>query len=76
MEAAGEDANDAGEHLIYKPMFLCNAPRPASSEFVPEGLRFSDARVRIALNIANELQNAKHLTAIVLRPPAEVFERG
>lgn len=69
MAPASKNSDLVRQDLIDQSMFLVDAPGPASGEFVLEGFRLAQTRIWLALNFANEVNDAKRLGAVLLDPP-------
>ncbi len=73
--ATSENPNLVRQHLINQSMLLVNAPRPTSSQLVPQGFRLTDASKRVALRVSHETDDANRLSPILFCPPCQVVER-
>jgi len=73
---ARENSNFALLYLVDKAMFLIDASGPTAAEFMLQRLGFSDARIRIALNIPDQTNNAESHRSILFHSPRKIFKRG
>jgi hypothetical protein len=53
MEPAGENPDLVVQYLIDESMFLINAPRPTTGQFVPQGLGLTQTGEWGTLNFPN-----------------------
>src|SRR5712692_114687 len=61
-----ENSNLVLLNLVDEAMFLIDASGPTATEFVLQRLRFSDARIRFALYIPDQTNNAESHRPILL----------
>jgi len=74
VEPARENPDLIFLHLIDESMFLIDASRPATGQFVFQGLGIAQTRIRITLNFTNQFHDSKRLRPVLFDPPGEILE--
>jgi hypothetical protein len=74
VEPAGENPDLVFLYLIDEPMFLINASRPTTGQFVLQRLRLAETGKRVTLNFTDQPHDSKRLRPVLFDPPGEILE--
>jgi hypothetical protein len=74
MEPAGGNPDLVFLYLIDEPMFLINASRPTTGQFVLQRLGLAQTGKRVTLNFTNQPHDSKRLRPVLLDPLGEILE--